>query len=237
MKKMSGLVLAVIVCVCGLGCYAADAPEKGLIAYWSFDEGSGNVAKDTSGKGHNGKIYGAKYEKGKMGYCLSFDGVDNFVSVPDFADAPCTEITILVWQKVDEPRQQSTLSNFPDDYTDRINFHIPWSDETVYWDFGNITTAGRLSYIPAQPIIGTWQHFAFVASESEDYMKIYRNGVEEASKDGMTPYSGTLRGIYIGNLDGANFFSGKIDEIKIYNRALSGKEIKAQYDIGAKAPK
>ncbi|OIO02788.1 hypothetical protein COY52_12005 [Candidatus Desantisbacteria bacterium CG_4_10_14_0_8_um_filter_48_22] len=229
MKKMLGVMLAVSLCSLWLGCYAADAPEKGLIAYWSFDEGSGNTAKDMSGKGHNGTIYGAKYEKGKAGTCLSFDGVDNFVSVPDFADAPVSEITILVWQKTGEARAQSTLSNFPDDYKDRINFHIPWSDGTVYWDFGDITAEGRLSYIPDQEIVGTWQHFAFVASESENCMKIYRNGVEEASKDGMCPYSGAPRGIYIGLLDGANFFIGEIDELKMYNRALSAKEIKAQF--------
>ena len=232
MRKIAvfSIVLAVVFAM-DYGLWTVDcfSEEKGLIAYWPFDEGSGNTAKDVSGKGHNGTIYGAKYEKGKAGTCLSFDGVDNFVSIPDFAEAPCTEITILVWQKVDEARPQSTLSNFPDDYKDRINFHIPWSDETVYWDFGDITAEGRLSYIPPQSVIGTWQHFAFVASESGNYMKIYRNGVEEASKDGMCPYSGTLRGIYIGNLDGANFFIGKIDEVKMFNRALSEKEIKAQF--------
>jgi len=230
MRKTAVLSVLVLTFSFQFSTFSCFSEEKGLIAHWAFDEGSGNVAKDLSGKGHNGKIYGAKYEKGKKGTCLSFDGADNFVEIKEFSDAPCSEITILVWQKTDEARQQSTFSNFPDDYRDRINFHIPWSDGTVYWDFGDITTQGRLSYVPDQAIVGTWQHFAFVASESGDFMKIYRNGAEEASKDGMTPYSGTPRGIYIGLLDGALFFIGKIDEVKVYNRALGAKEIKAQFD-------
>jgi hypothetical protein len=54
---------------------------KGLVAYWSFDEGSGNIAYDSSGNGNHGTIYGAKWTSGKFGQALSFDGVDDYVRI------------------------------------------------------------------------------------------------------------------------------------------------------------
>ncbi|HRR96284.1 MAG TPA: hypothetical protein P5150_06095 [Candidatus Ratteibacteria bacterium] len=50
------------------------AEEKGLVAYWSFDEGSGDIVKDNSSNGNNGKINGAKWVEGVRGYGLEFDG-------------------------------------------------------------------------------------------------------------------------------------------------------------------
>ena len=94
--------------------------------------------------------------------------------------APTNEITIEFWQQVSSIRfPQSTLilSPGPDTYTNRINADIPWIDSAVYWDFGNINTMGRLSYTPPVSILGTWQHFALLASQSNRFMAIYRSSV------------------------------------------------------------
>ena len=225
------LLISTLFLFCAHCGYTAD---KSLVAYWSFDEISGDVVKDISGNGHDATVKGATYEKAGIGHCLSFDGSSNEVVVPGFSDLPTTEITVLVWQKADNSKMQSTFSVSPDDGLDRINAHIPWGGGTVFWDFGNIDTDGRLSYVPADSITGEWQHFAFVASQSGDYMKIYRNGVEEASKPGMSPYSGTEKDFCIGSLAGGLFFGGMIDEVKIYKRALTEKEIEAEYRSGMK---
>ena len=57
-------------------------PPLGLISYWKFDEGSGTTAYDSVGA-NNGTVYGANWTTGKVDGALSFDGVDDYVNVPD----------------------------------------------------------------------------------------------------------------------------------------------------------
>lgn len=85
--------------------FAVSFPSKcDIIAAWLFDEGSGNVVKDTSGNGNDGEIFGsAKWVEGKFGEALFFDegktGVD-YVSVPDSDVLDIEEeITIAYWAK------------------------------------------------------------------------------------------------------------------------------------------
>lgn len=160
------------------------------------------------------------------GAALQLDGVDDLVHVSGFANtAPTTEITIEFWQKVDERRQQAMIALEAPNNTNRIVAHTPWVDGVVYWDFGNIFTGGRLAYAPPVEIRGTWQHFAFVASQSGNYMRIYRNGVLEAQKTGMTPFN---RGNY--HLVIGNTYKGQFDEVRIWNYARTQTEIQGDLD-------
>ena len=83
MKKF--LLLAVCVLALHVTLYTLHGfcADKGLVAYWSFDEGSGDEVKDKSGNGMTGTINNAAFEKGRAGSCLSFNGSDAFVSVED----------------------------------------------------------------------------------------------------------------------------------------------------------
>ena len=161
------------------------------------------------------------------GTALSFDGVNDYVQVPGFlANAPTTEVTVEFWQKVTATRVQSSFCQSAFVNGSIFNAHVPYSDGKVYWDFGDIYTSGRLSYTPSVSIVGSWQHFALVASQSGNNMLIYRNGVLEAQKTGMTP-------LVRGNLDldiggaaslGVSFL-GQIDEFRIWNVARSQAQI------------
>ncbi len=159
---------------------------------------------------------------GSMRY---FDGTatSNLI-VPNFGQiAPTDEMTIEFWQLVDAPRPCATIDINGNTSTNRIVVHSPWSDGRVYFDFGNITTQGRLSYVPPVEIRGSWQHFACVVSRSGNYMRIYRNGILEAQKTGMTSFTP-------GNFDlrlssGPQYFLGFLDEVRIWNRARSQREI------------
>ena len=68
----------------------AAPPTSGLVGHWSFDEGSGTTTADRSGNGNTGTLnYGAAWEPSaqcKVGGCLSFDGVDDYVRVADAAE-------------------------------------------------------------------------------------------------------------------------------------------------------
>lgn len=160
------------------------------------------------------------------GGAIQLSGGSDFVGVPGFANsAPTTEITIEFWQKVDERRQQAMIALEAPNNTNRIVAHTPWVDGVVYWDFGSIFTGGRLSYTPPAEIRGTWQHFAFVASQSGNMMRIYRNGVLEAQKSGMTPFN---RGNY--DLNIGSTYKGQFDEVRIWNYARSQTEIQGDLD-------
>jgi len=101
---------------------------------------------------------------------------------------PTTEITVEFWQKVAGAAYQSTFCLGAFNAAAVFNAHVPYADGTIYWDFGDIEHGGRLSYTPPVSIAGTWQHFALVASQAGNCMAIYRNGVREAVKSGMTPF-------------------------------------------------
>jgi len=81
--------------------FSGELKEK-LIAYWSFDKGSGDEVTDDSGNGRNGTIVGPKWASGKFGSALEFDGVDDYV---DLAKTSATlfdgiaEFTITAWVK------------------------------------------------------------------------------------------------------------------------------------------
>jgi hypothetical protein len=73
-----------------------------LVAEWHFDEGSGNIVKDSSGNGNDGTIYGAAWAQGKLGKALRFDGSNDYVSVSDHPNlefSPC--ITVEAWVNID----------------------------------------------------------------------------------------------------------------------------------------
>ncbi|GIV10350.1 MAG: hypothetical protein KatS3mg019_2441 [Fimbriimonadales bacterium] len=157
-----------------------------------------------------------------------FNGNTNsYIRVPGFgAIAPTDEITIEFWQLVAEPRECATIDINGGTANNRIVVHSPWVGGSVVFDFGNWTTQGRLAYVPPQPIIGTWQHFAFVASRSGNYMRIYRNGVLEAQKSGTTSFTRGNLDLYIGfGASGFTGYRGLIDEVRIWNRARTQREI------------
>jgi PKD repeat protein len=170
------------------------------------------------------------------GTALSFNGEGQRVRIADFfTNAPTTEVTVEFWQNASGLREQSSFSQ--DDSTrtgwdpsNVFNAHVPYSDGRVYWDFGDIGGEGRLYYTPPVPIVGTWQHFAFVASQSGNFMRIYRNGILEAEKAGMTPLT---EGSFDLDISGENnslwqvSFDGILDEFRVWDVARSQPQIEA----------
>lgn len=148
--------------------------------------------------------------------------VTNFGSV-----APTNEITIEFWQKVNAQANQRLLlldSGLP---RNRIEIFGPSRIGAVYWHFGDWQGEGALHYWPPNSLVHRWEHFAFVASREGGYMKIFRNGLEEASKPGVTPFVRTNATLVLGaNLPDAPW-GGLLDEFRIWNVARSQAEIQA----------
>lgn len=171
-----------------------------------------------------------------FGSAIDFNGTNQYVSVPNFGNIiPTNEITVEFWANTTVTGGQSAFILNPDAGNNRFNVHInygpPPAQGVTYWDFGNISGNGRLGPIPADVnSVGNWVHYAFVASQSGNYMSIYTNGVLMATRTGMTPF---VRGPYDLHIGGSsNFFSyhGSIDEFRVWNVARSQAQIQA--DLG-----
>ena len=161
------------------------------------------------------------------GTALDFDGTNDFARVAGIGNSmPTTNVTVEFWQRVHAPKVQSTFALEPDNNASRFQAHVPFVDGIVYWDFGNISgNAGRLSYTPPQSIVGTWQHFAFVASVPGNYMRIYRNGILEMSKVGASTFTRGTYDLTLGRNTSAVNFGGELDEFRIWNVARDGTNI------------
>ena len=167
-----------------------------------------------------------------VGTAFSFELVDpcryrdlDYVRVPGFGrKVPTSEITVEFWQKVDSQRSQYTL--LAGSAENILSVSAPWRDGKIYFEFGR--SANSLNYLPPVSILGTWQHFACVASQTGNFMKVYRNGVLEAQKIGMVPFANINCDLLFGRC-----IEGTLDEVKIYNRALSASEILSIYNASS----
>jgi len=201
----------------------------GCVLYFNFEEGSGNKVYDKSGYGNHGTIYGATWTWGKLGKALSFDGVDDYVEVPDSASLnPTEEITVMGWFYLKGP-------------TGDIQNGVRKDDQyLIFWVSSRYTqvrvyikrTDGVWKYlIIADPrdIEGKWVHVAMTYKSNGEF-KGYLNGELAASTTlGALPIKVTTNPLQIGREPPGYFFNGLIDEVRIYNRALSENEIKMLY--------
>jgi len=199
----------------------------GPIGWWPGD-GDGNDI----GSVNNGIVPDSvKFAQGLVGEAFSFEVMDpcryqndfGYVRIPAFGrKLPTSEITVEFWQKVDSKRSQYTL--LAGSTENILSVSAPWHDSKIHFEFGN-NSAGSLSYLPPVSIVGTWQHLACVASQTGNFMRIYRNGTLEAQKLGMVPFANINCDLLLGRC-----IEGLLDEVKVYNRALSANEILATYN-------
>jgi Concanavalin A-like lectin/glucanases superfamily len=199
--------------------------SDGLVAFYPFD---GN-ANDKSGHGYHGTVYGAKLAKdrfGKSKHAYRFDGVDDYIAVNNFPMLDRT-FTYTAWLKV----LGTTVHH------QSFGAHGEGGAVGETWNFGYNTyhkvwdMFDRRNYTWQVPMdIGSsWTHVAIVYDNS--VRRIYVNGIQLGSHVITTPLvpgrSNTLR---IGTLTpGDQQYEGLIDDVRIYNRALTDKEIRKLY--------
>jgi len=205
--------------------------EKGLVGNWLFYRGSGNILKDYSGNGNNGDIKGAQWnDKGLAGWALSFDGTDDYVDVPDSPELnPTDAITVSMWIY---PRDISnrhyvlvkTLRNWSGDE----GYLIYIDNSQVRFNLSDTSTAVELRHSISA---NNWYHIVGVGSGAIG-TKLFVNGTEVNSSADfyLAEYTGSLRFGRSHMAGYPHWFNGLIALARIYNRALSADEIKAQYD-------
>jgi PKD repeat protein len=203
----------------------ATTSNNGLVAAYGFEETSGTTATDASGKGNNGTINEAiRTTSGRYGKALDFDGVNDWVTINDSASLDfSTGMTLEAWVY---PTSQSNgpntviLKEAPG-----AEVYSLYSEEELnlpasYFNDGSYRSVTGPNRLPAN----TWTHL--VAIYDGQYQRLYVNGVEVAKNAATTPIqqsSGVLR--IGGNSVWGEYFDGYIDEVRIYNRALTATEV------------
>jgi hypothetical protein len=212
---------------------AAPTPS-GLVAAYAFDAGSGTTAADASGQGNTGTIANATWTTaGHSGAALSFNGTNAMVSV---ADAPeldlTTAMTLEAWVKPTTTGAVWRTAVLKESGGDLAYGLYAASDSGP--PSANVVVPGVAptdTYVrgTSAPAVNTWTHVA--ATYNGSTLRIYVNGVQQASKavtGSLATSTGALR--IGGNAVWNEWFAGAIDDVRVYNRALSATEI--QTDLG-----
>ena len=205
-------------------------PPSGLVSWWP---GEGN-ASDIIG-GNNGTLQGGvTFGPGLVGRAFSFDGVDDYISVPNHGSLNPQTITVDAWfYATGISGQQFPPIVKKADANGGYAFEINQNDNQLrFWVY--VSGIGWQSSAPAPISPNTWYHAAGTYDGSN--IRVYVNGQPQGAPTSVTgtiaPASNPLN---IGR-DPSNplrFFKGLIDEVEIYNRALSADEIAAIYNAGS----
>ncbi len=214
---------------------AAYAAEKGLVARYTFDEGGGDVVRDSSGNGNDGRVHNAVFVKSPRGFALQFD--DQKQSYVDCGSKPVLNIagdmTMEAWIKVD-PTDKGDKFIYGDNASLAVdrNFHFASVNGRLKLEHGNRTACEQIA-TDKEIFDGTWQHLACVV-EYPDY-RVYVNGREVWHTTMMMPILPTpITNFCIGGwFYEKGFLRGEIDELSVYNVALSERAIAEHAGIGA----
>ena len=216
--------------------------SDGLILYLPFSEGSGTTTYDSAKYGTDGTLTCAggscsnpKWTAGKMGNALNFTsdggtsgGNASYVSVP--TSSALSNSKSLTWEAWIYPTAVSTDQMFLGSSSASDNY-FRISSSALFFSMNNgtqQTLAGSTALTNNK-----WHHVAATYDNSTFEMKIYLNGVLDASQTlsggNSNPGSGGQLFVGIFTTSDTRGFAGKMDEVKIYNRALSPEEIRLQY--------
>lgn len=192
-------------------------PRGDLFGHWKFDETNPDAAlADSSGNDHSGRANGTEIVSGKFGMARRFNGVSDHIDLPGL-DIP-DRITVMAWFSSERSRQDGFIV-----IKNPVNTN--WALFLTSDGFINWRGAGAHAGIKCEvPSANEWHHLAATQDEEEAYL--YLNGQMCAS--GRLPAIGnSISSISIGRYDtiGFNYFTGRIDDVRIYNRALSVAEI------------
>jgi len=196
---------------------------QGLVAYWKFDEGSGTTATSSRG-GNTGNLTGGPTwtTNAKSGQALNFNG--NRVNIPDVTSG-LGEASFSLWFY--RTAAGSGYEFLITDYSSTFEADYNTGNNFLQFYTNNVA----LSYsMASNPPLNRWVHVAGTMSSSGNFKRLYVNGTQVAS----TTFSGTIGAHDTKSIgqrrDGTYAFNGTIDEVMIFNRALTANEIRLLYE-------
>ena len=214
------------------GTSTANDITNGLIAWWKLNGNANNSVGSLNGTIVNATSTTNQQNQADMAY--NFSGSNQTINF-DNAVVPTgsSSFTVSIWVK--RGRNNVGYEEMVSQYTNAAggnSFYFGFQNSNIrftdQWDNVPISGAG---------VTGSWMHIVGVNDVTTNNAYIYINGVAAANRGSRLPYTGRgnftigKQGEYAG---GAEYFQGALDDIRIYNRALSAAEIQSLYSNGAK---
>jgi len=206
--------------------------DPSLVGWWKFDDGGGTSASDSSGHGNSGTLVnGATWSTdSKVGSgSITFDGSSNYVTVPRTtsitSESDTVPISISFWVKPAVTLNSSTAGY--------LTMLAKSSDYIFRYDTGQlhfyIGTAKDVAYTTTLNA-NQWYHITGVKENNAHTLSLYLNGVLVKGPYDVGPASYNANNLTMGATSaGSLFFPGSLDDVRIYNRALSAAEVSQLY--------
>ena len=208
--------------------------EQALVARYTFDEGKGDTAHDTSGNGNHGRIHGATFVEGVKGAALQFNGETGYVDCGDGAalNMPGREMAISVWLRVDHREHGNRLI---------VSKKSVWNDNEGYYlglraDIDLVEISGSSSLVArlrGEGLSTGWHHLVAIIRDSGKDIRgeAYVDGKKLPGASLVSAFAGGANRFYIGccTPEAGGFFEGTLDELTIYGRALKPAEVLRLY--------
>jgi len=201
----------------------------GQLGYWAFDEGTGTTAKDGSGKNNNGRLVGGPtWVTGKLGKALELDGINDYVEVPhNAALIPTTgKATVSLWinaKRHTGPNGSQWQGILGKGGAPRLyNLYTESTGQVLHFSTGP-SGAYNGSVSTGKVPLNEWVHVTVVVNNGHYY---YLNGQPAGvAGPGATVPTGGTAALTLGQTGESNFFQGMIDEVRLYDVALTAGEI------------
>jgi Concanavalin A-like lectin/glucanases superfamily len=211
-------------------------PRQGPVAAWSFDQGEGTTVEDLTGDGHTATIEGAQWTThGRYGDALEFDGEEDCLSVAPASDLQLTEeFTIEAWVRPGASTEAGALFAKENSVSPRYGYLLEDEGEHLSAYFDESAESGHLASAEGSLPLHAWTHLAL--TDDGAHTRLYIDG-ELAGSIAAVPIAETDGDLRIGcDKIWNEYFDGRIDEVQIYERALSGTEVAADTEAPLQTP-
>jgi hypothetical protein len=210
----------------------AVSPDLTLKGYWKLDDGSGTTASDSSGNANHGTLLpappnGPVWTTGHLNGALEFDGTNDYVNVGTSDFGATSEITIAFW--VYATGSGTGYQTLIARNLSVHSFAVELSKTTAKFRTV-IRTAAGTNYLNSNAVLppDSWHHFALTYRSGERvvYVDSVRDNSNALTGD-LRPYASDTT--TLGTNGVGQFFRGRLDDVRIYSRALTAQEVEALF--------
>lgn len=215
---------------------------SGIVAYWSFDEGTGSTVYDYSGNGIDGDIHdGVTRIEGVSGKALAFNGTDGYVDFGDtVGDFGTNDFSVVFWMRTDTDRWETVMGKrvFCGEHSFfELQMSLPTFPGRIRVELYEAYPNIQCSFYSNQRLDDNQWHLLTITRKDiegrlyiDGFLDASRSAAEVINISNSAPFlMGNGPCYYVPPVH-SEFFSGELDEVCIYNRALTAAEVEYLYN-------
>ena len=217
----------------------------GLMGYWKFDDGSGSTAADSSGNSHAATLVnGISWVTGEVGGAISANGTNQYATIPAINLSSTSTVTVAFWaNRTYSTTVESVMLENSTNYNNSTTGFGFFPDDTQCKGI-QAAVHGNVGYSVNcyhQPSSGVWHHLTIIYDKTQagtQQTALYIDGVLQTPTSNYSTAKNTnsfgSNATYLFSRAGSQYFNGgKIDDLRVYSRALTASEIQQLYQSGS----